>query len=486
MKHLDTSRLACLTFSAATALLLAGCSVDAEPAEQHDHSEVVGESQDALSAAQCSYYAVDGKVQICHRTGSATHPYSILKISQSACTNAHALHAGDYVAVNDPDCQGDGCLPEGAPCDVTVPCCEGFSCTAGTCTANVSNNCSPSPCQNGSTCVNETSGYTCECLAGYTGTNCETEINECDPEPCQNGGTCLDGINAYVCDCLPGWDGTDCEINLCDPGLPVSSDGETYVCACPPGLTGDACEIPWDFDLNNPCLHGGTWNDTNFACDCANGYTGQFCTIFGGEYNCDYNNPCVANSGNYLFASDIRHDYYIQCSELGECSYQGCAEGEVWSQEDLGCVAVTSCPCAEYPGWDANLAVTGGQGMYLSEADALLANQSNYFAIYATGWDPVFLQGNLLLPDTSVTAAVGSTVGSLGACASFSRLSESYFFMEDLSPAEAAACYDDVQPATVRLDTTPLPDLPAPVGFLGAGLLGLAEMGRRIVRRKSK
>ena len=39
-------------------------------------------------------------------------------------------------------------------------------------------------------------------------------MNECDPSACQNGGTCIDGINQYSCICVAGFIGTDCESNL--------------------------------------------------------------------------------------------------------------------------------------------------------------------------------------------------------------------------------------------------------------------------------
>ncbi len=39
-----------------------------------------------------------------------------------------------------------------------------------------------------------------------------TDINECASNPCRNGGTCVDGINSYTCQCVQGYFGTNCEI----------------------------------------------------------------------------------------------------------------------------------------------------------------------------------------------------------------------------------------------------------------------------------
>lgn len=47
------------------------------------------------------------------------------------------------------------------------------------------------PCVNGATCMNTGQGsYTCTCLPGFTGVNCELEMQECDSNPCRNGGVC--------------------------------------------------------------------------------------------------------------------------------------------------------------------------------------------------------------------------------------------------------------------------------------------------------
>ena len=55
-------------------------------------------------------------------------------------------------------------------------------------------------CKHGGTCFNKT----CCCMPGYTGEDCESEIDECDSNPCQNGGTCNDYHTYYTCMCLDG------------------------------------------------------------------------------------------------------------------------------------------------------------------------------------------------------------------------------------------------------------------------------------------
>jgi hypothetical protein len=56
-----------------------------------------------------------------------------------------------------------------------------------------------------------TNAYSCQCPAGYTGTNCQTNINDCSPNPCMNGGSCTDGVNSYTCACTGGYTGAQCQ-----------------------------------------------------------------------------------------------------------------------------------------------------------------------------------------------------------------------------------------------------------------------------------
>ena len=36
--------------------------------------------------------------------------------------------------------------------------------------------------------------------------------NQCESSPCQNDGLCIDGDYKYTCQCLPGFKGYNCQI----------------------------------------------------------------------------------------------------------------------------------------------------------------------------------------------------------------------------------------------------------------------------------
>ncbi len=37
------------------------------------------------------------------------------------------------------------------------------------------------------------------------------DIDECASNPCQNAGACVDAVNGYTCTCVAGWTGTICD-----------------------------------------------------------------------------------------------------------------------------------------------------------------------------------------------------------------------------------------------------------------------------------
>lgn len=124
-----------ISFVAFTTFAIAGCTSNTKS------EPIKGESNTMLTADQCNFFGVNGKVQICHQTDSATNSFSIIQVSDNACINEHATHTGDFVTSTDPSstlfdptCQGLGCLAQGAPCDAILPCCDGLTCTNGTCT----------------------------------------------------------------------------------------------------------------------------------------------------------------------------------------------------------------------------------------------------------------------------------------------------------------------------------------------------------------
>jgi hypothetical protein len=189
----------CLLLAGATALShTGGCAGStAPPPEQH-----LGEASQHLDGDQCVYFDVNGKDTICHHTGSVSHPFTLIKISDQACINGHSGHAEDYItsldpasSLYDPTCNGQGCLPTAAPCDGTLDCCTG-SCVSGTCV----DPCSPNPCQNGGSCASSGSSYTCTCTGGFTGTNCETPPAPpgpaigCYDDPANSGNNGVDDL----------------------------------------------------------------------------------------------------------------------------------------------------------------------------------------------------------------------------------------------------------------------------------------------------
>lgn len=63
----------------------------------------------------------------------------------------------------------------------------------------------------------------CACNTGYTGngTTCTAVSGACATNPCQNGGTCSEAGASYTCACIGGYTGTNCEISPVVATVPI-------------------------------------------------------------------------------------------------------------------------------------------------------------------------------------------------------------------------------------------------------------------------
>ncbi|XP_019630974.1 PREDICTED: fibropellin-1-like isoform X2 [Branchiostoma belcheri] len=221
-----------------------------------------------------------------------TCPAGYVKVSgneRKLCVNGR-WRGQDLVCKETDECSSNPCA-NGATCEDEV---DGYTCSCvpgyggDQCETGVSGpeECSPNPCANGGTCEDEVDGYACSCAPGYEGDHCETETDECSSNPCANGATCEDEVDGYTCTCAPGYEGDQCETetdecssNPCANGATCEDEVGGYTCTCAPGYEGDHCETETDECSSNPCANGATCEDEvdGYTCTCAPGYEGDQC-----------------------------------------------------------------------------------------------------------------------------------------------------------------------------------------------------------------
>ncbi|XP_053374815.1 uncharacterized protein LOC128547113 [Mercenaria mercenaria] len=113
--------------------------------------------------------------------------------------------------------------------------------------------CVSAPCLNSATCKRDedTGGFICLCLSGFSGKTCEIKEDKCKPNPCvqENSQICA-GIGGILCYCNPGFSGDICDKNIDD-------------------CNATACNG-----------HGSCRDKVNgFDCECFSRYGGKYCTV---------------------------------------------------------------------------------------------------------------------------------------------------------------------------------------------------------------
>ncbi|MGK3982878.1 FG-GAP-like repeat-containing protein [Sorangium sp. So ce136] len=446
MSYRKSALFSYLAIPAFATLLLASCtSAGPSAADGDDDDEAVGEAHDALTPEQCNYFDVNGTVQLCHRTGSATKPYTIIRVSEQACINAHSAHAGDYVTsldpgspTYDPTCGGQGCLAVNAPCDPTVPCCDGLTCQSGTCTdvdecALGTDNCDANAactntagsftcacnagysgdgvtctdvdecalgtdnCDANAACTNTSGSFTCACNAGYSGDGVTcTDVDECalGTDNCDANAACTNTSGSFTCACNAGYSGDgvtcanidECAESPCQNGGTCVDGINSYTCVCLPGFSGANCETDIDECAPNPCQNGGTCTGgiSSYTCECAPTYEGTNCEACeGGLADCNglTSDGCEAN-----LQSDASH--------CNGCNL-ACAAGEICSNG--GC---QTPPSGQVPGTPVNVS---DPHTPLAPAVADVNGDGKLDILVANGES-----GSLLLPSGSLSVFHGN------------------------------------------------------------------------------
>ncbi|XP_055376615.1 protein eyes shut [Condylostylus longicornis] len=191
--------------------------------------------------------------------------------------------------------------------------------------------CWSSPCINGGTCIDGVAYYNCTCPEGFSGANCQENVDECLSNPCQNGGTCKDRNNGYTCTCQPGYLGTHCEVDVavCDTGTGarchnggecIEGPGLEFDCKCAPGWHGRICQHEINECESSPCQNGGVCVDklASYVCACPMGYTGVNCEE---EILICADNPCK-NNALCLMEEGVPTCYCVPDFHGEKCEFQ--------------------------------------------------------------------------------------------------------------------------------------------------------------------
>nr|XP_022306908.1 neurogenic locus notch homolog protein 1-like isoform X2 [Crassostrea virginica] len=279
-------------------------------------------------------------------------------------------------------CNPNPCLNSGTCDDSSPPTGSKYGCTCPAgftgdrCeTPSNTNGCTGHSCQNGATCVMDstrTDGYRCECDTGFTGDKCENKAttNACNGHSCQNGATCVvdsTRTDGYRCECDTGFTGDKCENKVtanacnghsCQNGATCIVDStrtDGYRCECDTGFTGDKCEnkVTTNACNGHSCQNGATCvvdstRTDGYRCECDTGFTGDKCEKRTHCADTPCKNGGICTSGNVTFSCQCSIEYTgPTCDTLvtpDHCSPYPCENGGICNSNSTGFYC--TCPLA--------------------------------------------------------------------------------------------------------------------------------------------
>ena len=162
-----------------------------------------------------------------------------------------------------------------------------------TCCVNI-DDCASQQCSGHGACSDGLQGYSCACVTGYSGVDCQVRRSGCDSQPCSHG-VCIENATmapgAFLCSCDAGFAGALCDVDVdaCANGdecqnsaTCVDASGNSnpaYTCSCTAGWTGLRCGASVDDCASAPCGPHGTCSDQHlgYVCSCDSGYFRRDC-----------------------------------------------------------------------------------------------------------------------------------------------------------------------------------------------------------------
>ncbi|XP_077986214.1 uncharacterized protein LOC144440704 [Glandiceps talaboti] len=339
-------------------------------------------------------------------------------------------------------CQGDP-VCDSSPCQNAAECQDMWNlytcnCLPGYDGINCENDideCASSPCLFGSQCIDHINNYTCVCTPGYIGPNCGIEIDECETTVCQNNGTCQDLVNDFYCNCTSNYTGKNCEYLIplfqscsdepcqndatCVNVTAENPSQPSFECQCRGGYEGVYCQDEIDYCANVTCENGATCNsitdEQRFECECVPGYTGEYCGT-------DIDECAAVQCLNGATCRDLINEFQCAClpgydgtycgNDIDECANITCENGGTC--QDL--VNGYECLCLEgYEGIHCENDINECSVSFPCQNGATCTNtDGSYMCTCATGYYGINCERNPCLPYPCENSATCRSIDDLG------------------------------------------------------------------------